>query len=261
MNVLEQLLRAEALTYLLEVSRISGLVVTAPLSWVSAPARVRVGLVLALAFVAHGAGTAAPFQRAEPMAIALAVATELAIGVAMGFVVRVAVSIGEVAAEVIAPMMGLGAAHLFDPHAGSGTVLSTLLRHFTILLALVAGVHRVVLGGLVESFRLVPLGSSPALGSVAPQMVKLTADALASGLRIAIPIVAILFMVQVALAFISRAAPAIQVFSMGFAVTLGVGWISLIAISPDMTRRLLAEVGRVGDGLEGVLAPLGARPK
>ncbi len=258
MTLLEELVRAEALSYLLEASRIAGLVVVAPLSWQSAPARVRAGLVLALAAVAHGLGAGA--MPTDPLAIAFGVLSELGIGATMGFVVRVAISVAEIAAEVISPMMGLAAAHLFDPHAGSGTVLSSLLRHIAVLLALVAGVHRVVLGALVESFRVLPLGSGASFVTSVPLAVRLGADALAAGLRIAIPVVAILFMTQVALAFVSRAAPALQIFSLGFTVTLGVGWAVLILTAPDLSHRLIAELSHVGGDLERVVLALAARP-
>lgn len=257
MNALEALIRAEAISYLLEISRISGLIVISPLAWQSAPARLRVGLVLALAAVAHGVGGGS--VRAEPLPIALGVAWELGVGLAMGFVVRLAVSVAEVAAEIIAPMMGLGAAHLFDPHAGSGTVLTSLFRHFAIFVALIVGVHRVVLGALIESFRVLPVGTSESIALATPVLLRLSADALSAGVRIAVPVVVILFMVQIALAFISRAAPALQIFSLGFAVTLGVGWMSLIIVSPDLTMRIIAELSHVGEGLEGVVASLNWR--
>ena len=258
MNALEALFRAEVISYLLELSRIAGLIVVAPLSWQSAPARVRVGLVLALTVVAHGVGAGS--VRAEPLPVALGIAWELGVGLAMGFVVRVAVSIAEIAAEAIAPMMGLGAAHLFDPHAGSGTVLTSLFRHFAIFLALLVGVHRVVLGALIESFRVLPVGASESIAVATPVMVRLSAEALSAGVRIAIPVVSILFMVQIALAFISRAAPALQIFSLGFAVTLGVGWVVLIIVAPDLTMRMIAELSHVGEGLESVVGALSPRP-
>jgi flagellar biosynthetic protein FliR len=178
----------------------------------------------------------------------------------MGFVVRLSVSIAETAAEVVAPMMGLSATHLFDPHAGSGTVLAVLLRHICVLAGLLVGAHRVVLGALLESFRVLPVGAVWGPSAAASPLTRLSADVLAAGVRIAIPVIAILFVAQVALAFISRAAPAMQVFNVGFAVTLAVGLAVLILLAPDMTQRLLAEWSRVGERFELVLAAFGRRP-
>jgi len=88
----------------------------------------------------------------------------------------------------------------------------------------------------------------------------MTSDALATGVRVAIPMIAILFMTQVALAFISRAAPAMQIFSIGFAVTMATGGLVMILVLPDLGFELLAEVTKSGDKIETLLtAAQGAR--
>ncbi len=75
--------------------------------------------------------------------------------------------------------------------------------------------------------------------------------------RWAIPVVAVLFMTQMALGFVSRAAPAMQIFSVGFAVTLVVGGAAIVIALPDIGREVIAELGRVGPRLEGVLLAVG----
>jgi flagellar biosynthetic protein FliR len=250
---LDSLLRAEAGTFALETVRIAGVVIAAPLAWLSAPLRVRGALVLMLAFAAHAqvgaATTARPLEQ-----MAFSVASEFMLGLGIGFVVRLFVAVAEMAADHIAPMMGIGAAQLFDPQTKSmQNVLSTLLRNFAVLLGLVAGIHRLVLGGVLASFRVVPVGSlgNPALET--PVILAMTSEALTSGVRLAIPFIAILFMTQVALAFISRAAPAMQIFSIGFAVTMATGGLVLVLVLPDMGYELLDEVARSGSKIETLL--------
>ena len=255
---LDALLRAEAGTFALETVRIAGMLIAAPLAWQSAPLRVRGGLVLLLAFAAHaevGAGLGAPSL--EQMAFS--VGGEFMLGLGIGFVVRLFVAIAEMAADQIAPMMGIGAAQLFDPQTKvMQNVMSTLLRNFAVLLGLIAGIHRVVIGGVLASFKVVPVGSfsNPALET--PVVLAMTTDALASGVRVAIPLIAILFMTQVALAFISRAAPAMQIFSIGFAVTMATGALVLILVLPDLGFELLAEVGKGGGKIETLLTAVRA---
>jgi len=256
---LDSLMRAEAGTFALETVRISGVVIAAPLAWMSAPLRVRGALVLLLAFAAHaevgGALTARPFEQ-----MAFSVGSEFMLGLGIGFVVRLFVAVAEMAADHIAPMMGIGAAQLFDPQTKSmQNVLATLLRNFAVLLGLIAGIHRVVLGGVLASFKIVPVGSltDPALET--PVILAMTSEALATGARIAIPFIAILFMTQVALAFISRAAPAMQIFSIGFAVTMATGALVMILVLPDLGYELLGEVSRSGGKIETLLAAVQAR--
>ena len=86
-----------------------------------------------------------------------------------------------------------------------------------------------------------------------PEPSRRPSDALATGVRVAIPLVAILFMTQVALAFISRAAPAMQIFSIGFAVTMATGGFVLVLVLPDLGFELLAEVAKSGGKIESLL--------
>jgi flagellar biosynthetic protein FliR len=257
---LDTLLRAEAGTFALETVRIAGVVIAAPLAWLSAPLRVRSGLVLMLAFAAHSMGAGGLTQRPWEQ-LAFSAGSEFMLGLGIGFVVRLFVAIAEVAADQIAPMMGIGAAQLFDPQTKSmQNVMSTLLRNFAVLLGLIAGVHRVVLGGVLASFKVVPVGSlgDPALET--PVILAMTTEALATGVRIAIPFIAILFIAQVALAFISRAAPAMQIFSIGFAVTMAAGGLVMILVLPDLGVELVGEVSRTGSKIETLLVAVqGAR--
>jgi flagellar biosynthetic protein FliR len=257
---LEALLRPELFRFSLELTRIAGVIAMAPLAWSMAPIRARVGLALVLTVVVHGANSqlvAAPVFRNEVDA-ALAVATELIVGFAFGFVVRLALAIGEVVGEVITPAMGLGAAQIFDPlsHVTHG-VITTLLRHFSLLIALLLGLHRVALGGLLHSFRVLPVGGMYDPARAWPSVLALSVELLACSVRIALPILAVLFVTNLALAFVARAAPQIQVFSVGFAVTLGVGILVLVLILPDIAYQMGAEFSHVGTRLERLLEALG----
>jgi flagellar biosynthetic protein FliR len=84
----------------------------------------------------------------------------------------------------------------------------------------------------------------------------MSSDVLEAGVRIAIPVLSVLFLTQVALAFISRAAPAMQIFSVGFAVTLAVGAVVLIFAVPDIGHRMIAEFSKVGQHVESILVAL-----
>ncbi|HYP99697.1 MAG TPA: flagellar biosynthetic protein FliR [Polyangiaceae bacterium] len=251
---LDALVRAHAGTFALETVRVTGVIIAAPLAWLSAPLRVRGTLVLLIAFAAHAEGSGGlADQSIEQMAFS--VGSEFMLGLGIGFVVRLFVAVAEMAAEYVAPMMGIGAAQLFDPQTKAmQNVLSSLFRNFAVLLGLLAGIHRVVLSGVLASFRAVPVGTltNPALET--PVVLAMTSEALATGVRIAIPFIAILFMSQIALAFISRAAPAMQIFSIGFAVTMATGALVMVLVLPDLGYELLGEVSRSGAKIETLLA-------
>ncbi len=258
MNSLEGLLRAEMMLYLLECGRVAGVIIVAPFAWGNAPNRVKAALVLLLAFVAHGSSTRSILP-GSTLAGALALAIEFAIGVAMGFVVRIVFAIAEICGEVMSPAIGLGVATAFDPATHSNqSIIASILHQLAVLLALLVGIHRVLLGGLLAGFRLLPVGSAGEPSRVLPELVEISSAAIEAGVRIALPLVAVLYMTQIALAFIARAAPQMQVFNVGFAVMLAVGLFLLAVLLPDISRSFLIELSHVGTTLDTIMGVLGA---
>jgi flagellar biosynthesis protein FliR len=254
MNGLELLLRNEAATVVLEAVRISGMVMVAPLGWTQAPARVKAVLVLLLTLVAHGDIGQIPVSEAPTEALAFCVATEFVLGVAIGLVPRLVIAAVEIAGEQIAPMMGIGVAQIFDPMAhGSQNVLTAILRDLAVLLGVLVGLHRVVIGAVIGSFRAVPAGTVHSVSNTTELILAMSGEALVTGVKLAIPLLAVLLVTQVALAFVSRAAPAMQVFSIGFAVTTAVGAILLIVTLPDFAYDVAADMSHVAERIEALV--------
>jgi flagellar biosynthetic protein FliR len=259
-NYFELLLQTQGRLFVLECARISGVVIAAPLAWLNAPLRIRAALVLILAFVVHGSAdsTRVPSTLLEVIWVAV---TEFVLGAAMGLVVRFIVAMAEVAAEAIAPMLGLGVAQLFDTGSHSNqNILTSILRHVSILIALGVGVHRWLLQALLAGFHLVPVGSASLPAAGFKLMWDLSGQVLLVGARIALPVIAILFIVQLTLAFVSRAAPQLQIFSVGFAIATAVGLITLVLVLPDISRGFIVEYSKVSSHLEQLFYDLGTAP-
>ena len=260
MNTIEALVETEGRLYVLECTRISGLIIAAPLAWLNAPLRVRGSLVLALAFVVHGSqpGSRVPDSLIE---VVWSAVTEFALGAAMGLVVRFIVAMAEVAGEAMAPMLGLGVAQLFDAGSRSNqNILTSILRYVAILLALATGVHRLLLEAVLSSFRLVPTGTIRVPAAGFGVLWELSAQVLVVGVRIALPLIAILFIVQITLAFVSRAAPQLQVFSVGFAIATAVGLTTLVAVLPDISRGFIVEYSKLSSHLTKLFVDVGVVP-
>ena len=252
---LDALLRSELGSFALEMARITGLVVVSPLLWLDAPKRIRAAIVVLLTFLVHGQGKVAPAIVGAPELAAVGVFGELALGAAMGFIVRLVLSVAEVAANAASPLIGFGIAQVFNPATGdTDTVLTALMRQLALWIALLTGLHHVVIGTLLASFQAVPVGTLIAPSRVFPLMLEASSNVLSTGVRLALPLMAVLFMVQVALGFVSRAAPAMQIFSVGFAFTLVTGGVVLALSLPDFGRELAAELSFVGTRMEATLA-------
>ncbi|MBM4363274.1 MAG: flagellar biosynthetic protein FliR [Deltaproteobacteria bacterium] len=258
MTPLEAALEAELGRFLLALCRISGLLMTSPLLVGGAPRTVRAGLAFLLAAVAHGAMPAPAVPGPSLGMVVAAVPGEVLLGAAMGFVVRLAVGVAEIMGGSVSPLIGFGMAQVFDPsQGGMDTVVTTLVRSLALWVALLLGLHQLVLGAVIASFRVVPAGAVVSMGAAAPGLLEAASASLETGARLSIPLVAVLFIVQIALGFVTRAAPAMQIFSVGFAFTLVAGGVVLTLTIPDFTRELALSLGDVGPRLERLVVAAG----
>lgn len=254
---LDGLLQTEIVTMSLEATRIAGGLAVAPLTWTIAPMRARAALVVLMTLTCHGQSLAPQAVVRSTELVALAVPGEFLVGVALGFVVRLVIATVEIAADIISPQMGLGVAHLFNPETKSTeTPVGALLRYFGILIAVLSGLHRVLVGGLLASFRALPPGAVTDPSRATSALLAIASESLVAGVRVAMPMIAVLLLTQVALAFISRAAPAMQIFSVGFAVTLSVGMVVLGLSLPDFARTVQSEASHAESRIGAVLLSL-----
>lgn len=226
--------------------RITGFMFVAPLfSSTLVAARVRIVLTLLLTLMlAPLAPTVAPIDPLSPL-LALTVVQQLLIGFAIGCVVQIVFDALVLAGQVIANTMGLGFAMLIDPNRGANTVVVGQL--FTILgtlLFLALDGHIALLGVLADSFRWLPPGpeglSVPALMTVVGWGGKM----FEAGIVIALPAVVGLLLINLALGVVSRAAPQLNLFAVGFPVSMLLGFAMLMLSLPSLQggfERLLLE--------------------
>jgi flagellar biosynthetic protein FliR len=201
----------------------------------SVPNRVRIALA---AFIALAAQPSLPPMEPVPLdspQALLLVAQQLVIGLSLGFAVRLVFAAVEFAGEIIGLQMGLNFAGFFDPlSASTATAASRFFGTMVAWLFIVANGHLLVIGALVHSFTAFPVGPEPFafLHQVQPQ--RWGAEIFSTGLWIALPLVTMLLFVNLVLGAISRVAPQINIFAIGFPVTLGVGLLGLLLTLPAM---------------------------
>jgi flagellar biosynthetic protein FliR len=187
------------------------------------PTRVRIGLA---ALVALAAQPSMPEVEPVPLDSALAfvlVAQQLLIGLSLGFAVRVVFAAVEFAGELVGLQMGLNFAGFFDPiSAGTATATSRFFGTTIAWLFVVINGHLLVIMALAQSFTAFPIGAQPFAFLKSAQPHLWGAEIFRTGLWIALPLVAMLLFVNLVLGAISRVASQINIFAVGFPVTLGV---------------------------------------
>jgi flagellar biosynthetic protein FliR len=255
-----ELFRPELGLAALELSRLGGVVAVSPIPWINTPGRVKVGLVIFMLAAVHGQGQS-PVTRLDSAGWAASnMATEFVVGLSIGMVVRFSIAAAEIAGSAIALPMGFSAAQAFDPTIGStDNVLTRIFRTLALLLAVITGLHRVMLGTLLSSFHLLPVGTVAHLEATFPLFLELSAHILSVGVQLALPILSILLMANVALGFVARAAPTMQIFNVGFAVLLATGGVVLLISLPDLSREIVLGFDRNARYFERLLAELSAR--
>ncbi len=201
----------------------------------SVPARVRVGLALLIVVAAQPSLPPMPDVALDSTLAFVLVVQNLLVGLTLGFAVRVVFAAVEFAGELVGLQMGLNYAGFFDPASGgqvtaTGRFFGTLVS----LLFIVINGHLLVIAAVVQSFRAFPVAPEPFafLRALQPQL--WGTEVFALGLWIALPIVAMLLFVNLVMGVISRVAPQMNVFAIGFPMTLGVGLLGMLFTLPMM---------------------------
>lgn len=216
--------------FLLPFFRILGLFSSAPiLSQRAVSLRSRIALSLALAVLAAPLVPAVPAADLGAASGWLAVASEALIGFAIGFVARAILASVEVAGEVVGLQMGLSFAGFFDPDSGQINAVSRLLNTLSLAAFVAINGPLLLLAAAVRSFEVIPPATALTDWLVRVDPAGLGASLFGLGLTIALPFMALLLFTNLMLGIVSRVAPQLNIFAIGFPVTIGAG-LALLAL-------------------------------
>lgn len=210
--------------------RIGGFVATAPLaSEKTIPSRVKIVLTLALTVLL---APQAPVPDALSIFSApglLTAVQEMLIGAAIGMVMELAFEALTFAGQTVSMTMGLGFATLVDPQRGASVpVLGQLFMIMGTLTYLTLNGHLVLLGALANSFQTLPIGAANVDQDFLLSVATWGGRIFETGLLVALPAVVALVIVNMALGVVTRAAPQLNLFGIGFTITLICGFFVLI---------------------------------
>jgi len=231
--------------------RIGALLMAAPVfGSAQVPVRIRMGLTVAITALLLPLLPAAPARDPLGLDAVVAVARELLIGIAMGLMLRLVFAALEIAGTTIANQIGLGFAAVNDPsHGNQIPVLSHFYLILGTLLFLVLDAHLVLLALVAQSFQLLPPGELGFEPAAMLALVRWGGQIFAGGLLIGLPAIAALMVVNLAFGVMSRAAPQLNAFAVGFPIGLLLGLAVLIfglpAFQPQFTGLVERALGAV----------------
>lgn len=174
---------------------------------------------------------------ANPWMIGLMLFGEILMGLLLDVVVRFLFAAVQTAGQYVGFSMGFAMMNVLDPMTGTQEpITSHLLYQTTMLVFLTLNGHLYLLSALGESFSIVPPGGlliNPELGE---HILMFAGNIFTLALKIAAPVIGSLFLVDLSLALISRAAPQMNVLFIGFPVKIGVGFLFLVLVFTTLAR-------------------------
>ncbi|WP_435628389.1 flagellar biosynthetic protein FliR [Candidatus Ferrigenium straubiae] len=226
-------------TLIFPLTRILAMIASSPvLGNKQVPARVKIGLSVMLAIIiAPTLGEMPPVAIGSPQGL-LIIIQQVIIGVAMGFTMRLIFTAVEMAGELAGLQMGLGFASFYDPvNAGHSPIIAQWLGMIAALAFLALNGHLYMLSALAESFHTLPIGSMMSARGFY-EVASWGGSIFAYGLQISLPLLAALLTANIALGILTRAAPQLNLFAIGFPITLAIGFLVLALSMPHFTQLL-----------------------
>jgi flagellar biosynthetic protein FliR len=224
--------------FLWPMLRISALMITAPIFSLKAfNLRLRILMALVLAWLVY------PLHRwplLDPTTAPglIEVFNQIMIGSVMGLILQVVVAAFVVGGQSIAAAMGLSMANMLDPNMGNVPVISQLMIIMSTLIFVGFGGHAIMLGLISESFNTLPIGTSMLNQNVYGQVLKWSSMMFLGAVLLALPIMVSLLFINIGLGVVTRAAPSLNIFAVGFPAMIIAGFLILIISMGSIGARM-----------------------
>jgi flagellar biosynthetic protein FliR len=229
--------------FLLVLARVAGALIFVPLPGLkSAPDSIRAALALGFTLALYGQWPAVDATAATPARLIGWALAEASIGIAIGVCVAIVLEAFLLAAQVLGQQAGYGYASTIDPttQADSG-LLIVFAQLISGMLFFTMGLDRDVFRLFAESLGKIPPGTFIFTPSSAESMIRLGSILFSVGMRLALPVVALLILVDVSLALLGRLNSQLQLLTLAFpakmlAALLVLSWIA--AVFPRLMREM-----------------------
>jgi flagellar biosynthesis protein FliR len=215
--------------------RVSGVVLVAPIFGSAyVPIRIRALLAVVLTIAVLPFAHEFPGIPALGVEFFLVVLRELLIGLAIGFVLRMVIDAAVLGGQALATTMGLHFATVIDPNQGGTPTLSQFYVIVATLLLLATDAHLALIELVANSFGVLPIASAAWPVASAWTVVAFAGTMFVGGLQLALPSIAAILMVNTAFGVISRAAPTLNLFAVGFPIAMIVGFSVMLISVQDL---------------------------
>jgi flagellar biosynthetic protein FliR len=233
------------LTFMLIITRISGLMMSAPIFTTRGiPMQTKVGFAICVAmilFPIQAYDLAYHVPQDLPQFIWLA-ATEFSIGLMLGFACSLIISGIQLAGEFVAIQMGLSLSSALDPISGiTMPTMGQIYYYLALLVFLNLNVHHALLLALGKSFAFIPLGTMiPNINHIAERFLALGSEMFILAVLVALPVMGVLFVTEIATALVAKVMPQMNVFMVFLPAKSTIGLLVLM-VSLPLTSQVLGD--------------------
>ena len=238
MNLLAADIVERFYTFLWPMLRISALLMSAPIFSLRAlNVRMRVLLAAALTWMVYPLYT---WPALDPVSGAgmVDVFNQISIGLIMGLSLQVITAAIVLAGQSVSTAMGLSMASLMDPNLGNVPVISQFMLIFSTLIFVGLGGHAMLLGLVVDSFASMPIGKGLLTAGAWAHFVKWSSMVFLGAVLLALPVMVTMLFINIGIGVVTRAAPSLNIFSLGLPVMIVAGFFILVVALPSMGARI-----------------------
>ncbi len=253
---------ADFLSFLLTLMRISLVLFVMPFfggKVTPVPLKAALCLILAIAVWPALSFSGLRFP-ADIWSIVLMLIGEITLGLIMGIVVNILFAAVQTGGSLIGFQMGFSMVNVADPMTGTNeSITAHFIYMVTFMTFLILDGHLLLLRAMAESFRLVPPGGLYLTPGLAHEVLKMSSQIFVLAIKIAAPVMVAVFLVDLAIALVGRAAPQMSILAFGFPLKIITGFVFLGLMFTIMARY----VGQFIIGMDAMfhsIFMLGARP-
>jgi len=223
--------------FILIFVRIFGTIVIMPIIGGSnIPAMVKIGLSLALASIVFYSGNVTFTDYADNVyGYGVLIFKEFIVGITVGFVVYLILNISYFAGHFTDQQIGFSMVSVYDPITQEQVPISGNLYYFLLcVLLIVTNGHHFIVKSLFYSYKAIPIGSGQIFlnGKLVSVLFGLAIDFFAIGFSIALPVIAIILIIDLVLGILIKTVPQINVFVVGMPAKVFIGLIAIMIIIP-----------------------------
>lgn len=255
MEFTEQQLNQWLADFFWPLVRIAAMLMAAPIFSIrQIPVRFRMMLAALITILVQPALPPSPVVEVMSTDGLLILLQQIAIGAALGFMMQMSFNALIFGGQVMAYSMGLGFANMMDPANG---VQVPVVAQFWLILAMLAFLmmngHLVLISAVVDTFAVLPVATDGITRAGLWELLGWASRMFAAGLLMAMPVIVSLLLINIGMGVVSRAAPQLNIFAIGFPITLMMGFVLIWVTLPQVMANFAGLVGDTFDRSADVL--------